>query len=367
MEENKLDFTNNGQLTLDDLDFGTPEIVEPTTPEVVAPVIDDTVTPAAEEVKDAEAPTLDDLNFDGEEGEEVEEPKQKRLTKDLKLEAVKAVLKKKLERYEIEADADIDTMDEEALADFEEQLDQAVLDTKWNSIKGSDKNLDKLLSYIENGGDPTKIVGLFQEQKELAKIDITTEEGQAKLIKSYYKDVLGWSEEKVNNKVDRLAAAGQLNDEVQDVKDAYDTHFEEEQERQLKIQEEKAQREQNILEQKRLMFEKTLTDSRIPKKLQDEYKQVAFGKGILKGSSEKIDILDYKILQLQNKPETFLKLVQFVSDPDAYDALVMTAKQNAIVTKETKKGFQFQKNDKQTDNVSLKNKENGKTQYSFKF
>lgn len=363
MEQVKnLDFTNNGGVTLEDIDFGEAEIVEPT---VVVPLVTEEEEGNEPVVETKEDVKLEDLDFEGDEPEQVDD-KPKRITKDLRVEAVKAVLKKKLDRYDIEADVDLDSMDEETLAEFEEQLDQAVLETKWNGIKGQSKNLEKLLSFIENGGDPQKILSLFQEQQEVAKLDLTASEGQAKLVKSYYTDVLGWSPEKVENRVERLLANGQLEDEVKDVKDAYDQHFEESQNKKIQAQEEKALREQQLQQQKRLMFEKTLADSKIPKRLQDEYKTVAFGKGVLKGTEEKIDILDYKILQMQANPELFLKLVQFVTDPASYDQVVLQNQKNATVVRETKKGFQFEKGEKQSDNVAVQRTES-KKKFEFQF
>ena len=362
-EETTLDFNKTG-ITLDDIDFGDVEVVD--TPITTEEVKEEVSVEASEDVEVKEEVNLEDIDFEDTD-EELVSDKPKRITKDIRIDAVKAILKKKLDRYEIDVDVNLDEMDEEQLAEFEEQLDEAVLSTKWDSFKSSSKTLDKLMSYIENGGDPSKIINLFQEQQEISKIDITTPEGQAKLIKNYYTEVLGWSPEKVENKVERLSASGLLQDEVQDVKEAYDNHYEELQAKKIKEQEAKAQKEQQILQQKRQMFEQTLSDLKLPKKLQDEYKAVAFGQGVLKGTDEKINILDYKILQMQSNPEMFLKLVQFVTDPQGYDNIVSQNKKNAEVVKETKKGFFTEKQQKQSDNVAVQQKNETKRKYNFQF
>lgn len=359
MEENTLDLNKNGGLTLEDVDFGEVEIVE----DVVTPPATPPEPPKKEETPKKEEPEekktepepepvkLDDLEFEDEEEESEEDEEKKKPGRPkkedavyTKLDAVRAVLKNKMDRYNIDSsEHNLEEMSEDDLAEFEETLEEAILESKWNNIKGQDQNLEKLLSYIESGGNPADITKLFQEQQEIRKIDISDESGQTQLVKSYYKDVLGWDAEKVANKIDRLKTSGSLEEEAGDVQVEYDKHFEKEQARKIEIQKQKDAAVQYQREQEISMFDKSLSEASIPKKQQEALKTLAFGEGVIKSTGEKMRVFDHRIKQIQSNPEMYLKLVQFMADPDGYEKAIIQGATNDKVTKGMKKGFQMAK------------------------
>jgi hypothetical protein len=339
-EDVKLDFENNGQLTLDDISFGPPEEIVPTAAvETPAPTLPSApVAPAAAEEKkpEEEALTLDEISFEGS-PEEVQEAKAT-VDGDLKLAAIRAILAKKLERNNLETETDLATLTEEQLVDFEEEVDKNILDSRYESVKGTDPRVGVILNYLEDGGDPKRIAKLFQEREVIDNIDITDAEGQTALIKSYLKNVKNLSEAEVIKRVDRLEAAGLLEEEAKDIQVEYNAHNETKVANELERQKTEALKIEQNENRKKIIFDKALRDNAVPLKLQNDLKKVAFAEGLLPDGS-KIKIMDYKIMEMQTNPESFYKLSLFLADPGAYDAMIMQNTKNKEVTAEMKKGF----------------------------
>lgn len=362
--ENTLDLDKPKGLQFADLVFEDTEIIPgaelPKIPESVTEKIE---TPTAVKVP---KPTLDQLEFEDEDPKAPESGAAPVVAVDSRIEAIKSILLQRMERYGVEAeDVNIEEMTEEDLVNFEEQLDSAIIDSRWNSLKSVDKNVGKLLDFLENEGDPKDMVALFKEQSALSKIDISTEVGQQQMIKSYYKNILGWDEDKADKKIERLAASGSLSEEAIDIEEAYNDHYEKKQAEVAKVQQEKVTAARQREYQKKSVFESSLVTNRVPKRLADEYKQTAFGKGIIKGTNEEISILDYKIMQMQTNPDMFLKLVQFATDPVGYDAMILQAKKNIEVTENMKKGFQVPKSTNTVENGQVKPPATKQIQFKF--
>lgn len=349
--ENVLDLTNDGSLSLTDLDFdGVEEVQIQAASPIITPAVEETSSVTNETpLAPVEIPEikLEDLEFEAAEGNEGSGAADNTSSSGYtKLDAVRAVLEAKFDRYEVSRDSlDLASMSEEELVDLEEQLDEAILDHKWGRIKQSDKNLDKLLTYIENGGDPTKISGLFHEQKEIEALDVSTASGQEALIKKYYKDVLGWDEEKVKNKLTRLQNLGGLEEEASDVKVEYDKHLEAKQGEALKKLEQRNIQQQYIKEQREAAFNKALQDNKIPKARQQALRDLAFNQGVIKGTGEKIDLIDHKILQVQADPNpmVYLELVEYLDSPEAFKAKIIKEAANVQTTASMSKEFKFNK------------------------
>jgi hypothetical protein len=169
-------------------------------------------------------------------------------------------------------------------------------------------------------------------------IDITDAEGQTALIKSYLKNVKSLSEAEVTKRVDRLEAAGLLEEEAKDIQVEYNAHNETKVANELERQKAEALKIEQNENKKRIIFDKALKDNAVPLKLQNDLKKVAFAEGLLPDGS-KIKIMDYKIMEMQTNPESFYKLSLFLADPGAYDAMIMQNTKNKEVTAEMKKGF----------------------------
>lgn len=357
-----LDFKNNGGITLDDISFGPPETIQETVPEkevvaaeIPAPapalvaqqqeVVIDAPKEGEEKKKEGEVETkikLEDISFDDKAQEdsdpELEQEDTVEIDDNLKLAAIRAIISKKLERHNLEAEVDISTLTEEQLVEFEEEVDETILEAKYSKIKSVDSKVATILDYIEAGGDPKKITSLFQERDIVDAIDISTPEGQTSLLRSYLKNIKGLSEEAIVSRIDKLSVAGLLEEEATDIKKEYDAHNENKVALELENQRQQAVIKEQNENRKKIVFDKALKDNNVPLKLQDELKKVAFQEGVLP-NGEKIKILDYKILKMQSEPDSFYKLSMFLADPEGYDNMVIQNIKNNNVVKEMKKGF----------------------------
>lgn len=366
----EIDLNKTEALTPNDIDWGNPVEVE----EVVQPTLEQVVVPPLETVeKDIEQPEVvlakvEDVTFDDTEIESTETTEVKTDTKSLQEEAVRAILRKKIEKYNFDVkDEDLSGLTGEELVDFQEQLDDAIIEAKYNEVKTSDPIIEQLLTLRENGGNVEDLLSVIQEQQQVNAIDTSTEQGKLKVIEKYYKEVTKWSDDKVQRKLDQVSNSGGVEDEFDLVNDTYQEHFATKQEEVVKQAEAQNQRQQQLLVQKQLAFEKELNNIKVAPKKREELLQTAFGKGTIKGTGEKIDILDYKILQMQANPQAMIKLAMFINNPEEYDQMILQNVTNKKTTESLKKEFQFNETKVKTpDNTSVKPTENKKKiQFNF--
>lgn len=336
---NTLNKVNN----LEDLDFGEPIIVDKLE-QNVSPKIDD-----IDENKNNDDPvivppkTLDELEFDITPTEEPKSEDKDQKVESVKidhLDAVRAVISNKMAKFNMTAEGvDITELNEEELAEFNDSLDDYILEEKWKNVKGQNKNVEKLLTFLENKGNPEELISLFKEQQNLSKIDITTEEGQVKMLSAYYTEVLKLDPSKINNRIEKLSTSGLLAEEAADIEETYNSYIENKQTEIIEKQQAKAQLIAQQEQRRQLAFEEHLDKAEIPANKKNELRSLAFGTGRIKGSDEDIKLVDYQILKLQSNPETYIKFLQFIADPNSYDESVRQIKKNEKVTTEMKKGF----------------------------
>lgn len=364
----QLDLSKTPALKADDIQWGEPVEVD----EIAQPVLDP-VKEVTTEVKTEEAPTEielpKDVTFDDVEIEETQEKSipEKQDLKSLQEEAVRAILRKKIEKYNFDVDDEsLSNLTGEELVDFQEQLDEAIIEAKYNEVKTSDPVIEQLLTLRENGGNVEDLLSVIQEQQQLNSIDTSSEQGKLKVIEKYYKEVVKWSDEKVQRKIDQVSSTSSVEDEFELINDNYQEHFEKKQEEIVKKAEYENQRQQQLRVQKQLAFEKELGGLKLSEEKKKELMQTAFGQGTIKGTGEKIDILDYKILQMQANPQMNIKLAMFINDPEGYDKMILQTLANKQTTEKLKKEFQFNETKVKVPDANLK-EQVGKKKIEFKF
>lgn len=313
---------------------------------------------ATEEVK-LETTTFEDLEIS-----ESEKP-EKSVEPDY-LAAIRAVLEKKMVRYGVDSEEhDLLNLDEEGLIDFEERLDNAIISNRYNSVKNQNKHIKAIMDYAENGGNPEEITSLFQQQNELQEIDKESKDGKVQYIKSYYKDALGWDSNKVNQRIERLEASDNIENEFNDVAPEYDRYFEQAVEAKQQKQREIQNRRVALEKRREEMFKTVLDDVKVSNKLKNDYLQTAFSEGTIRGTEEKIKVFDYRIEAMKNDPQQFLKLVQFLTDPEQYDKNIAQLAKNEKV--ETKSRESFNMSQKQKESTTVEENKNKRPQFKFNF
>lgn len=195
-----------------------------------------------------------------------------------------------------------------------------------------------IITHIKSGGNPDEIIDLFKEQKQIEQIDTSTEQGKQSKIEKYYKDVLGWKEEKVNKTIKRLIEDNEVDSEFNDVSELYDKHYEErlneikERDKQLEVQKQDAQK-RFISSIKTALSE----NESIPEK-----EKTLIAKSILDfnhklENGQKVNDFYLKFAQMQADPKQYIELVRFVMNPEGFKNQIQ-AKSD---TKAAKEVFSF--------------------------
>jgi hypothetical protein len=220
---------------------------------------------------------------------------------------------------------------QEVLDSFDD-LDQALAAER---LKQSDKTIAQIVNYVERGGKPEEIISFLTQAKELSEIDITSETGSKTLLKDYYKNILGFSDDVIAKKIKKLEDNDLLNEEAEDTLPLYQEHLNKQMEEKAKKLEQEKKREKLITQQKQTAFVEQLKANKYSQHIATQFYQTAFGEVVL-NNGDKVPLLDAKINQLKSSPEGLLKLASFVTDSKFYDEQVLANKGSEIVTKQTK-------------------------------
>jgi PAS domain-containing protein len=192
-----------------------------------------------------------------------------------------------------------------------------------------------ILSHLKNGGNPDEIIDLFKEQKQVEAIDTKTEDGQIELIHRYYSEIVGWKPEKIKKHIQNLVSnPDEMKEEVGDISEKYDEYYQE----QLQVidhnqkQAEQAElRRQQIFSQsitKHINEREDLTD-RDKKNLQRAI--LDFKHALPDG--RKVNDFYVNIAQMQQDPQKFIDLVQFVTNKEAYDNKIRSKTETRVAEK----------------------------------
>jgi hypothetical protein len=352
------------------LDTEEKSIFDEVVPEVIEtdnPFGDDFENTAGEPVTpedDLQEEVITDTPFE----EEPKKPKQGRPSKQseelqYKIDSGKKILQYLAERKGIAGEIDFDAVStEDDIADLVEILEEYDQHHAMNSIKSKDKNLSKVIEYLEAKGDPSKIADILVEQKEFIETDITTEQGAKSLLKQYYKNVLGLSDEVINKRITKYTENGLLQEEAEDIKPLYDSDIEKRQQKLIEDATKQRQKEQLVVNQRKKQFIDLLQDNKVAKPIAQKYYQTAFGKRVLEDGTE-LSEMDYLYKVRQSDPSQYLKLVEFMSDPEQYDKKILQTKSNKQVIEQHNKRINFTNN--KSPDLQESRTENNKPKFKF--
>ena len=277
-------------------------------------------------------------------------PKEKKQPEDtsLKIEAGVAILKYLAEVKGIGEEIDFDSIkDEDDMADLVEAFKEYDEVSAIERIKSSNKDLKKVIEFIEAGVDTSKIGKLLTEQEEVLELNTSTEDGAKTLLRKYYKNVLGFDDDVIDKRIKKFSDNGQLQEEAEDIKPLYDKDLEKRQQKVMDESQKQLEKEKVLLKQRQQDFIKLLNDNKVSKSVAQNYWQVAFGQRELEDGT-RIGELDYKFQVMQRDPQQYLKLVEFVANPDLYDKRVLQNKNTTLVKEQHTKRINFN-NNKPTD------------------
>lgn len=220
------------------------------------------------------------------------------------------------EDFELEDEVVLDDEKYQQILDYENQYVYDVISSQVRQ-EYTEKLGDNIVKFVEAGGDYTKIAELIKEQNKVVEFNISTDSGQKAIVSKYYKEVLKWSDARVEKHVDRLFNDGDLEEEATTLKTEFDTHFQEQQ-NQLVEQQVKEQQKQVAQQQKQIEgFSSTMLESGYTQKEIDQYVNYVY-KNIEIKEGISMPALDLKILKIQRDPKQLLELIQFVEDKENY-------------------------------------------------
>lgn len=221
---------------------------------------------------------------------------------------------------------------EEVYAELAAKQDEFRVGKLFNELVDSTGNYGKaIIGHIKNGGNPDEIIDLFKEQKQVEAIDTTTESGKQAVIEKYYKEVAGLKPEKVDKTIKRLITDNEIEVEYNDIKDAYQKHFDK---KLAEVQAETRAQEQLEADRK-VAFVSNITsalndDTTITPKEREEIAKSILDFKHNVGGGKKVNDFYVKFAEMQADPKQYIKLVRFVMNPLNYEKAIATKKESEI-------------------------------------
>ena len=207
------------------------------------------------------------------------------------------------------------------------------------TIQSLPEDAQRLLSYISNGGDPSKVAQLYLNKQNVVSLNPQTTEDKTNYIKAYY-SALNWSAEKVNSTIDRLKAGGDIavETEFKDIeplyKDIYNSKIEQEERVAAKKVEDQIERDN--------VFKENITNALIARNdLQKTDKERIYDFFMNHDQQlpdgRKMNKFFMAFAKTQQSVNDYIELGEFLLDKENYLARKLETKQ----TKTVNKGFSF--------------------------
>jgi hypothetical protein len=255
-------------------------------------------------------------------------------------------------------DVDEDTYAELATKQFEEKT-QAM----YQELIESTGEIGKaIIEHAKNGGNPDDIIDIFKEQKQLDSIDVSSEEGQVKVVSKYYYEVLGWKPERIQKHLKRIIEDNELEDESSDIVEKYKEHYTEEL---ANIEREREERNAKRAERQQEFsnnVKQVLSKSEYTEKERKLIEQSLLN--IKKTPNGPTTDFNLKFSELQKNPDKLVKLVHFVMDEEGFQKKL----NKKAETTQAEKQFSFIKGNattKKTVSGQTPTKKNSDLDFSF--
>jgi len=208
----------------------------------------------------------------------------------------------------------------ETFQDLLIQQNEAIAKEKFDELLESTGPTGKaIIDYVSKGGKPDEIIDLFKEQKQNSEFASDTPEEQKQFIAQYYKDVHGFSNEKIKRIVNAAEADGTLNEEIDEIKTSYEKYYSKEIERVNKEQEDFIENQRKAEEkfQNDITSEITSREDLTPKDKQT-LKDLLLNYDQKLPDGTKVNKFYIKFAEMQNDLKKYVDFVQYVTDTEKY-------------------------------------------------
>lgn len=204
---------------------------------------------------------------------------------------------------------------EETYGELVEKQAEWKAEEKYNEKVEKLGNYKVLLDHLEEGGDPSEIIEIFNASKEANNIDTSTQKGKVEYMRNYYINELGWSETKFNRNIDSWSKTETLDDEFNDVKELY-SELQKEKIEQKRIEHQEYLRQQDEIKKN---FESNIEVTLNARKDLSKDEVKVLKEEILNYNEKlpdgrKVNKFTVNFMKMQSNLDDFIDLVRFVSN-----------------------------------------------------
>jgi hypothetical protein len=235
---------------------------------------------------------------------------------------------------DFEGREDIEMTEEVFSQLLEKQVEKQIEERYEAKKKSAGEYGEAILEYLDNGGEPDKVIDLFKEKKAIDDLSLDDDITQSELISKWYKEVHGWKPEKIKKYLDTLnAEEGSLEAEAEEIKTKYQDTY--------KKQIEQLQQEQQDYNKKQIDKQKAF-ETNISKVIETNKDFDLKRKKFIKDSIFKFKTLEdgtkvndfyLKFAEWQNNPEAYIELAEFILDKEGYLKRQAVDIENKVVDK----------------------------------
>jgi len=193
----------------------------------------------------------------------------------------------------------------------------------------------KIIDHVVKGGKPDDIIDLFKEQKANLEFEAESVDDKKNFIAQYYKEVHGFSDEKIKRIVNAAEVDDTIDDEISEIKTSYEKYYSKELQR---IEEE---REQHVARQKENeeKFQNEITSEifsrNIPEKDKKYLKDIILNYDQKLPDGTRVSKFYLKFAEMQNNTKDYIDFVEFVTNKEKFIDKIRKTEE----TKATEKAF----------------------------
>lgn len=255
-------------------------------------------------------------------------------------------------------DSDTIVLDKEAFLElWELQEGEKKTQIKESVFADLDADDKELIEFKKNGGNIDLWYQARQRQLVIQNLDITTDQGKQNAIYTYYKNYVGWSDEKIQKHISKLVKDLEIDEEAQDAYEKLEAVTKTEREQLLKQQSEAAKQKETQIKEYKNTLKTALKEYGIEgskaSKVIESFTQI--------DPESNLTPLDKAYISAKVDPKRAIQLYKYLEDSDKF---IQEAAQKLKEATKKETFFELKNAKKQDTNILDPIKTNTKKQVS---
>lgn len=248
---------------------------------------------------------------------------------------------------------------EELVKEQEKNKKKEIKESVFSSLDENDK---EFLEFKKNGGDLVAYINNFNKSKILKELSLDTDQDKINVIHTYYKNVVGWKDEKIGKYIQKLIDDMEFEDEAKSAYEHLTEKVNKEKQELLDQQAEIAKKRREAMDAYKKDLKETLKATNT-----DSSKISNIIKGITepKKDQQNLTEIDLAYVAAKNDPEKAIQLYNFLTDFESFKKN-MVSKSTQEEHKKLVLEFKNAKKDTK-DEIKPKYEERDKVRSPFKF